>query len=167
MSIIAGNMIGSYSQIGKTLILTDDNGVEIPGVIVSQETVFDATAEDVKIGKVFASECGVEVGKDTKTYRVVFGTRLVLPGQSFSIPIEEYGCYDYTKFHAMISKFNTTEFDSVAVDKVSLYNAVFEVNSDRKISDVTKNLATQSIDLNFTNDTDNVYIINYNTYKEE
>ena len=33
---ISGNLVGSYSQIGKTFILTDENGNELTGVVVDQ-----------------------------------------------------------------------------------------------------------------------------------
>lgn len=164
---ISGNFVGSYSQIGKTFILTDESGLEITGVVTENAQVFDATAADIKIGKIAATNSGVTVGTDTKTYRTQHGTRLVLPGESFSLVLEDYNAYDYTQFQAMIAIFNTTKFDSVATEKVSLYDAIYAVNSSDKISDVTKNETTKSVDLNFINDTDSVYIIHFNTYKEE
>lgn len=60
--MISGNMVGAYSQIGKTFILTDENGNEITGIVVDQETVFTATDSDVVEGKVYASNDGVSVG---------------------------------------------------------------------------------------------------------
>lgn len=60
--MICGNMVGSYSQIGKTFTLVDENGNEIIGVVVDKETVFTATDNDVRQGKVYASNDGVSVG---------------------------------------------------------------------------------------------------------
>ena len=60
--MISGNMVGSYSHLGKTLIFVDESGNEITGVVVGQETVFTATDEDVIKGKVYASNDGVSVG---------------------------------------------------------------------------------------------------------
>ena len=60
--MINGNMVGSYSQIGKTFILVDASGKELTGVVVEQETVFTATDNDVRSGKVYASNDGVSVG---------------------------------------------------------------------------------------------------------
>jgi hypothetical protein len=162
-----GNMVGSYSQIGKTFILEDENGNEMTGVITENAIVFDATAADIKIGKKAVTDDGVTEGTDTKTYRTTHGTRLILPGETFSVLLDEYEAYDYTKFQAMISVFNTTEFNSVAIDKISLYDTVYDVGSSDKISDVTKNMESKCIDLNFTNDTNSTYIIHFNTYKEE
>jgi hypothetical protein len=162
-----GNMVGSYSQIGKTFILTDENGMEITGVVTDVEQVFDATAADIKIGKVAATNDGITIGTDTRTYHTTHGTHLVLPGASFSVPLEKDDKYDYTKFQAMISPFNTTVLDSVAIEKVSLYDAIYAVNSNEKVSDITKNETTKAIDFNLTNNTENIYIIHFNTYKEE
>ena len=58
---ISGNMVGSYSQIGKTFTLVDENGHEIVGVVVDKETIFTATDNDVRQGKVYASNDGVSV----------------------------------------------------------------------------------------------------------
>ena len=60
--MISGNMVGSYSQMGKTFILVDENGNEVTGIVVDQETVFTATDADVIKGKVYASNDGVSVG---------------------------------------------------------------------------------------------------------
>ena len=60
--MISGNMVGSYSQIGKTFVLVDENGNEVTGVIVGSEVIFTATDEDVRAGKVYASNDGVSVG---------------------------------------------------------------------------------------------------------
>lgn len=59
---ISGNMVGSYSAIGKTFILVDEDGNEITGVVVDKETVFTAKDNDVREGKVYASNDGVSVG---------------------------------------------------------------------------------------------------------
>lgn len=163
---INGNMVGCYSPIGKTFILVDSKGAEITGVIVDQETNFNATAEDIKVGKTAVTDEGVTEGADTRTYRTTHSTRVIFPGESFSIPLAEYNKYDYTKFQAMIAEFNTNQFDSTSVDKFSLNNEVFNVGSDVKIADVTKNSVSKSIDLNITNNTENSFIIHYSTYKE-
>ena len=60
--MISGNMVGSYSAIGKTFILVDENGNEVTGVVVDKETVFTATDGDVRAGKVYASDDGISVG---------------------------------------------------------------------------------------------------------
>lgn len=166
MSGLYGNATGGFGN-PKTYILTDNNGKEITGVLVDNVTVFDATPEDVRVDKVFASDEGVQTGTDTKTYRTVIGSKLILKGESFSIKLDKYDGYNYTKFMAMISSFNTTESDSTSVSKVSINDAVYNVNSTTKLSNVTKNSSTKSIDLNITNNTNNSCVIHYSTYKGE
>lgn len=61
MSII-GNMIGGYGQSGKTFIIVDENNNEFTGIVVDKEQIFDAMPSDVKAGKVFANNDGVQVG---------------------------------------------------------------------------------------------------------
>lgn len=59
---IVGNMVGTYSPMGKTFIIEDENGNEITGIVVGQETVFTATAADIVAGKIAGTEDGVVVG---------------------------------------------------------------------------------------------------------
>jgi hypothetical protein len=59
---IVGNMVGCYSPIGKTFIIEDENGNEITGIVVDQETVFTATAADIVKGKVAGTNDGVVIG---------------------------------------------------------------------------------------------------------
>ena len=59
------------------------------------------------------------------------------------------------------------EQNSVAVEKIALNDAVYVANSGTKVSDITKNEITKSVDLNFTNDTSKVYVIHFSTYKED
>lgn len=162
-----GNPVGGFCY-PKTYILTDENGTELAtGVIVGEKTVFNATPADVKVDKVFASDEGVQTGTDTKTYRTTIGTECVLNGESLSVHLDKYGEYNYTKFTAMVSSFNTTCSDSVAVNKIVLNDAVYGVNSTTKLADVTKNSSTKSIDLNIVNNTGSTCVIHFSTYKEE
>lgn len=167
MSKIVGDMAGCYSPLGKTFILTDEEGTEIIGVVTDQEQVFSASVADVKIGKTFASDEGVQTGEDTKTYRTTHASRCVLPNESFSIPLEKYNQYDYTNFQAVIAPLVTDEFDSLAVEKSVLFDGVYNAGSSVKVSDVTKNSDTKTVELNIVNNTDNTFVINYSTYKEE
>ena len=161
-----GNPVGGFCY-PKTFVLTDPNGTEVTGVVVDNLTVFDATPADVRVDKVFASDEGVQTGTDTKTYRTNIGSVYILNGESFSIPLTQNNAYDYTKFTAMIASFNTTYSDSTSVNKVSINNAVYAVNSTVKLSNVTKNSSTKSIDLNIVNNTGSTCVVHFSTYKEE
>lgn len=167
--MISGNMVGSYSQMGKTFILTDEDGNEITGVVVDQETIFTAHDNDVREGMIYASDCGVSAGtKDIPIYRTSAGAEMILPHNNFSISIPEYNGYDYTVFQCMISLVNMDDFNnSVDTSMISIKDGVYETNSTIKLADVSKNIETQSIDLNIVNDSENYYFIHYFTYREE
>lgn len=166
--MISGNMVGSYSQIGKTFILTDENGVELTGVVVDQETIFTAGDNDVREGMVYASDCGVSTGtKNIPAYRTTEGYRGIPVGSAFSISLPQYNKYDYTKLQCIIAPFNTSVNNSVAVDKTVIDDYVYEVGSIEKIADVVKNHTDLSVDLNIINTSASPYIIRFFTYKEE
>lgn len=59
---IVGNMVGCYSPMGKTFIIRDEDGNEVTGIVVDQETVFTATAADIVSGKTAGTEDGVVIG---------------------------------------------------------------------------------------------------------
>lgn len=167
--MISGNMVGSYSQIGKTFILQDENGNEITGVVVDQETVFTAGDNDVREGMVYASDDGVSTGtKNIPIYRTRAGMELISPHTSFSVVIPEYDGYDYTVFRCMVSLMDFNDVNnSVNTSMVVLNDGVYESNSTNKLANISKNIDTQSIDLNISNDSDNYYVIHYFTYREE
>lgn len=166
--IIYGNPVGGALN-AKTYQLECNNGTkEIMAVVVDEETLFNATANDVRTGKKFATNSGVVVGtKDIPAYRTQQGAVRIKPNESFSILLKDYTQYDYTKLQCLISKFNTVVSDSVAVDKIVIDDSVYPVNSTSALSSVTKNSTTESIDLNIVNDTSNDYVIRYFTYREE
>lgn len=165
---ISGNFVGSYSQIGKTFIITDENGNEITGVVVDNPVVFSATDNDVRDGLVYASNDGVSTGaKEILEYRTTYSSRLILPGQNYYIPLSDHNMYNYTKLQCLIAEFNTSSDDSVNVVSIVIGDSVYAANSTEVLANIIKNSETQSIDLNMTNDTDKSYMIHYFTYKQE
>ena len=62
MSVICGNLVGGFAVDCKTYIIVDENNNELIGTVVDELTIFDATADDIKLGKVAASDSGVIVG---------------------------------------------------------------------------------------------------------
>lgn len=163
-----GNPVGGFCY-PKTYILTDENGTEMAtGVVVGEKTVFTATDNDVRQGLVYAGDEGVSTGtKDIPIYRTVQGLVIINPNENFSILLDKYEQYNYTKLQCMISKFNTTLENSVAVDRVVIDDSVFATGSTTVLASVTKNQITKSIDLNITNNTSNKYVLRYFTYREE
>lgn len=164
--MISGNMVGSYSQIGKTFILTDEDGNELTGVVVGQETVFDATDNDVREGKVYASDEGVSTGtKNIPSYHTTEGWKLIPNGSEFSIPFTD-NRHEYTKFQAIICAWNTSLSDSVAAEKVAIENSVYSVLSTTAESAITVTNGPNSINLGITNSSGSPYLLRYFTYKE-
>ena len=165
---IYGNPVGGALN-AKTFMLEVNGGkTEIAATVVGEQTVFTATANDVRTGKKFATSSGVAIGtKDIPAYRTEQGIVYISPNEKFSILLNKYTQYDYTKLQCLISKFNTTADDSVSVDRVVFGDNVYAVNSTDVLSTVTKNSTTESIDLNLTNNTSDTYVLRYFTYREE
>ena len=165
---IYGNPVGGALN-AKTFMLEVNGGkTEIAATVVGEQTVFDATPNDVRTGKKFATSSGVEVGtKDIPAYRTAQGAVIIKPNENFSIVLEGYSQYDYTKLQCLISKFNTSVDDSVAVDKVVIGDNVYAVNSTVPLAAVTKDAATKSIKLNIKNESSVDYVLRYFTYREE
>lgn len=164
---ILGNATGGFG-FPKTYIITDSDGNELTGVYVESETIFTATDNDVREGFVYAGDGGVSTGsKNIPAYHTMKASKLILPNMSYSITLADYDLYDYTKFQCVIAIRNTSISDSVAVNRVAIEDSVYEVNSSEVLSTITKNSDTKSIDFNITNDTEDIYVIHYFTYKEE
>lgn len=167
MGEILGNATGGFG-FPKTYVIVDENGNEFTGVYVESETIFTATDNDVREGCVYAGDSGVSTGtKDIPIYRTTSGFRGILPGKSFSIPLSVFDKYDYTKLQCIITPLNTNYSDSTSAEKVVIENSVYNVGSTIKLTDVTKNVETKSIDLNIKNNTNINYYIRYFTYREE
>ena len=121
--VIYGSPVGGALN-SKTYELQYNGGTTpIMAVVVDEEKVFDATENDVRKGMTFASNSGVKVGtKDIPAYRTMCGWVYVLPNDSFSILLDNYTMYDYTKLQCLISKFNTTIEDCISVVRVVIVN---------------------------------------------
>ena len=167
-NIIYGNTVGGGGALGKSVIIQGNDGTELVGVVVGQETVMTATPNDIRKGKIAATEAGIVEGeKEIPAYETTTGTRLITAGSEFKIPLSLRDKYDYTKLQCIIVVQNTDTTDSVAAEKVVINDAVYVVNSVTKLADVTKDTTNKSINLNITNDTDKKYYIRYFTYREE
>lgn len=58
---IYGNATGGFCM-PKTFILTDENGNEVIGIVVGEEVVFTATADDIVKGKIAGTSEGITIG---------------------------------------------------------------------------------------------------------
>lgn len=159
---------GSSSDDGTQMyILLDEEGNEYPAVVVEEETVFDATANDIREGKVAATEDGVTVGtKEIPACITTEGTKVIRAGQPVVVDPGN-GKHEYTKLLAVICAFNTSPSDSVAVEKSCINDSIYLVNSTEVLSTVTVDNDAENINLGITNDGNKPVIIRYITYKEE
>ena len=166
--MIYGNPVGGALN-AKTYQLECNGGTaEIMAVVVDEETIFDADVNDVRAGKVFATNNGVKVGaKNIPAYNTCAGYRIIAPNEEFKIILSASDLYDYTKLQCIICPFNTSISDSVAADRVVIDGNLYEVNSSTVLSEVTKDATEKAIKLGITNDSSSSYIIRLFTYKEE
>ena len=145
-------------------ILVDANGNEVPGVFVDDETVFTATANDIRIGTVAATESGVTTGtKEIPPYHTNEGFKVVPNGSKFVLTMKEY---DYTKFQAIVCLMNTSLANSVSAQKVAINDSVFAVQSTDVESSITKNDELTQIDFGIVNNSGTTCILRYFMYKE-
>lgn len=167
--VIYGNMTGGGSMLGKTVEIVSDDGADLMGVVVDQETVLTAVAsKDIREGTTAITDEGLVIGsKRIPAYETTQGFTLINAGSSFNINLPTYDKYNYTQLQCMIAPFNNSVSESCGIEKVVINNGVYNVNSTNKIADITKNDDTKSIDLNIMNDSSNIYVIYYFTYKEE
>ncbi len=117
---IVGNMIGCYSPMGKTFIIEDENGNEITGIVVDQETVFTATAADIVKGKVAGTDDGVVVGihdcDGDGVYDGTYDTIATFTIRGVEIPATRYGTQERQATDGMTwrewveSEYNTDGF---------------------------------------------------------
>lgn len=143
--MISGNMVGAYSQMGKTFILMDENGNEITGVVVDQETVFTATDNDVREGFVYAGDNGVSTGtKDIPSYRTRYGCKLVAANSEVVIPAPEY---NYSNLSVIIAAYDTSVAESILSTYVSIDGGMYAVGSSIKLSDITIDTTNERINL--------------------
>ena len=164
--MIYGNSVGGVG-LERTYILVDEKGNEYPATFVDNETEFDATANDIRLGKVAATGVGVVTGeKDIPAYHTTEGIAEVSSGETIEILMFSDKC-NYTKLQALICAFNTTLNDSVATEKVAFNNKVYAVNSTESIADITVDTIMQSISFGITNDSENPIVVRFMTYKEE
>ena len=157
---------GFVNENTQTYILIDEDGNEIPAVLVEEKTVFTATANDIRLGTVAATETGVTTGeKVIPSYHTTEGYELIPSGSAFAIPFGDK-LYDFTKLQVIICPWAGSIAGSVAAEKVSLDENIYAVNSTESLAVVSRDSENLSINLNITNESENLYLVRYFTYKE-
>lgn len=149
-------------------ILVDADGNEVPAVFVENETTFNATANDIRIGTTAVTDSGVTEGtKDIPAYHTTEGVAAIPVGSEFAIWIPLANRYDFTKLQAIICPFNQTPDKSVAAEKVAINNNVYAAGSAEALATVTVDHENKKIKLGITNNSATPFVIRYFTYKEE
>lgn len=169
VEVLAALVAGGVTPMAETqtYILEDEDGNEVPAVLVSEETVFTATANDIRLGTVAATAEGVTEGtKDIPAWHTTEGTVYVPAGSSFTINLPD-GRHDYTKLQAIICAYSTSMASSVAAEKVAINDNVYPVGSTEIVAAVTVDDTTKTINLGITNEGTTPCVIRYFTYKEE
>lgn len=162
--MIYGTPVGGVG-LERTYILTDENGVEFPATFVDNETSFDATANDIRIGKVAATDYGITTGtKEIPAYHTTEGFKAIRAGGAYEITLQRY---DYTKLQVIICQYNTSASNSVAAEIVSINDKVYAVGSTEELASVSVDSTYKKINLGITNDGDTSRVMRYFTYKEE
>lgn len=152
----------------QTYMLLMEDGQEIPAVLVEEETVFTATANDIRKGAVAATAEGVTVGtKDIPAYYTTEGVQLIPAGSKFRITTLSDPDYDYTKLQALACLYNTNMNNSVATVAVGVNDKVYPVESTTAAAEITKDHENKAIDFGVTNTYGTPCIIRYFTYREE
>ena len=151
----------------KTVIIEDVGGNKFTGVVTGEQVIFDATPNDVRLGKTFAGDEGVKIGEnDIPSYHTTEGVTLVPVGSELKIELSYMNRYDYTKLQAIICAYNTSSEDSVAAEKIVINDNVYNVGETTSISTVSKNNVDKTIVLGVTNSGTVPLILRYFTYKE-
>lgn len=148
-------------------LLVDDQGNEVPAVFVENETMFTATANDIRLGKVAASQNGVVTGKkEIPNYRAEEGYVTIKSGNAINIPLFSDMC-EYTKLQSIVCGYNTTAQNSVSAEKVVINDKVYPVGSITALSNVTVDSNTQTIKLGLTNNSGSQIVVRYMIIKED
>lgn len=164
--MIYGNCVGGIG-LERTYILVDEKGNEVAATLVDNETSFDATANDIRQGKVAATNSGVTVGtKEIPAYHTSEGFKKIASGQVLKIPMYSDLC-QYTKLQLIICAFNTSSANSVSAEKIGINDKVYAVNSTDVLAEITVDIESQTILLGLTNESDTAVVVRYFTYKEE
>lgn len=158
---------GGSGEAAKTIILRDENGNEFVAVLVDEEVDFTATADDIREGKVAATDDGVTVGeKYIPTYYASQGYKVITSGKPYSIKLPDYDMYDYTKLQAMLCVFNNKASNSVSCDRVVIEDNLYDVLSTVSLSEIQLDHENKIISFGIVNDTGYPYLIRYFTFKE-
>ena len=151
----------------NTIVLEDADGNRVVAVLVDEEVDFNATANDIRQGKIAVTDDGVTVGeKFIPSYYATSGYKIIMPGKPFSMKLPDYDLYDYTDFQGIVCPYNKEPATSVACEKVVIDSVVYDALSTTGLSNVQLDSENKSIEFGIENSSGSLYLIRYFTYKE-
>lgn len=152
----------------ETVILVDEDGVEVPAVFTDEIVEITATANDIRLGTTAITNEGIITGeKVIPAYHTTEGVTIIPVGSEFTIYIPESDRYDYTKIQVIMCPLNGTPDQSVAAAMVAINNEVYMVEESEVIGSLSVDHDSKEIKLGITNSDNVPFVVRYFTYKEE
>lgn len=156
-----------YEKAPATYILVDEDGNEVPAVLVDEPVELTATANDIRLGTTAVTAEGVTPGeKEIPAYHTEQGYQVVKPGKALDILMYS-DQYQYTKLQAIVCVYGEDVNASVAAEMVVINDKLYPVGATDALADVSVDTENQSIKLGFVNESDAPLLIRYMTIKEE
>ena len=149
-------------------LIVDEHGNQLLATYMEQDEITSATPNDIRIGKTAVTENGlIEGTKEIPAYHVTEGIQMIQAGKEFRIRIKNKDRYNYTKMQAIICPYNASLANSVSAEKVCINDNIYVVGDTTSIAEVTLDHDNQEIVFGITNETNNIFVIRYFSYKEE
>ena len=155
METIIGNVVGSSSTINVVQLVCED-GTVLEGIVAAERPNIDATAKDIRRGKTAITQYGVTEG-EADMAGLMSSSCDVTSGEPLSIYLPDNNRYNYTTFQCVV----VLQRDNAVIKYFSINDAVYSVETATKVSDITKNADTKSIDFNIVNESEDIYTIIY------
>lgn len=159
--------IGAIDTQAQTYILVDEDGNEIPAVLVDEPVNITATANDIRLGTTAVTNDGVTTGtKEIPSYHTTEGQKIIKAGRTLEIPMYSDKC-QYSKLQVIVCVYDTSLSNSVSAEMVVINDKLYKVGSSTVLSNVIVDIINQTINLGLTNDNDHSLLLRYMTIKEE
>ena len=156
-----------YEKAPATYILVDEDGNEVPAVLVDEKVDLSATANDIRLGTTAVTAEGVTSGeKEIPAYHTEQGRQLVEPGESLDILMYSDRC-QYTGLNVIVCAYSGAADTSVSAEMVVINDKLYPAGSVEALSEVTVDTENQSIKLGIVNTGETPLLVRYMTYKEE
>ena len=148
-----------------TYCVTIDGETKTYATLYGEERAeLTATANDIRKDTVAITDSGITIGeKDIPSYHSRTGKRILQAKSDVVIPTHKH--YNYTQLQCTIAKYRNSISDSVEVIASNIDNSLYEAMSTNKLSEITIDDSTQSVNLGIVADEKSV--LRYFSMKEE